>query len=320
MRQTFSYATPRTIDRAEDCYFYHKMNIPGVGDVGETWDLSSSIDNYLGQFEYGGKRVLDVGTASGYLTFEMEKRGAEVVSFDIANGSMLDLVPYVDIQDNMEEVRQRFHNLTERLKNAYWFAHQRVGSKARVYYGDVYDLPGKLGAFDVAVFGMILSHLRDPFQALYSASRLARETIIVTNQMWECADPFGTFIPSLENGESAVWWGPSRALVTRMLSILGFEVQSTTTSETQCIKKGREGVELCVSLVAKRVAGSVCLTGSAKPDRVANEYNTQSASWGWAGLAARWRTVLAGWRSKFKGSKNIANAADSVTRSHAHLT
>jgi SAM-dependent methyltransferase len=245
------------------------MNIPGVGEVGDTWDLRSSVDNYLGQFDYRGKRVLDVGAASGYLTFEMEKRGAEVVSFDIANGSMLDLVPYVDIQSNLEEVRQRFYSLTERLKNAYWFTHQRVGSKARAYYGDVYDLPGELGAFDVATFGMIMTHLRDPFQALYSASRLVRETIIVTNQMWESTDPLGTFIPSRENKESAVWWGPSRGLVTRMLSILGFEVKSTTTSKVQCIKQGRVGVEPCISLVAKRIAGSVCLTGSARPARVA---------------------------------------------------
>jgi predicted nicotinamide N-methyase len=38
------------------------------------------VDPYLGNFDFVGKRVLDVGAASGFLTFEMEKRGAEVVA------------------------------------------------------------------------------------------------------------------------------------------------------------------------------------------------------------------------------------------------
>src|SRR5262249_8341858 len=92
MNETFSYAVPRTIDNAGDCYFYHKINIPGVGEVGDSWDLRSTIDDYLGRFNFRGKRVLDVGTASGFLTFEMERRGAEVVSFEMADGAMWDIV------------------------------------------------------------------------------------------------------------------------------------------------------------------------------------------------------------------------------------
>jgi SAM-dependent methyltransferase len=264
MSQTFSYAAPLTVERKEDCFFYHKVHIPGVGDVGEQWDLRSSIEDYLGRFDFRGKRVLDVGTASGFMTFEMEKRGAEVVSFDMLDGAQWDVVPHVAFQNDLEKMRQRHSYMHQRLKNAYWFTHKRFGSKARVYYGDVYDLPGGLGTFDVAIFGMILGHLRDPFQALYSASRLVTGTIIVTNQMMETKEPFGAFIPSRENGERAAWWGLSRACITQMLGILGFEVKSTTTSMPLCLLPNRTQAERCVSLVAQRVAGSVCLTGSAK--------------------------------------------------------
>ncbi len=38
--------------------------------------LATTIDDYLGRFDFRGKRCLDIGTASGYLTFEMERRGA----------------------------------------------------------------------------------------------------------------------------------------------------------------------------------------------------------------------------------------------------
>ena len=189
MSQPFSYAAPLNVDRPEDCFFYHKIKLPGVGEVGEGWDLRSSIDAYLGKFDFRGKRVLDMGAASGFLTFEMEKRGAEVVSFDMADGTQWDIVPHYDVQSDMDSYRGRCIASHARLKNAYWFTHKCLGSKARVYYGDIYDLPGDLGEFDVAMFGMILGHLRDPFQALYSASRLVKDTIIITNQMMDTTQP-----------------------------------------------------------------------------------------------------------------------------------
>ena len=269
MSQDFSYAMPLQVDRVEDCNFYHKINIPGVGEVGDQWDLRASIDNYLGKFDFRGKRVLDVGTASGFLTFEMEKRGADVVSFDMIDGSQWDIVPHADIQKDLESIRATRATAMKRLKNSYWFTHKRVGSKARAYYGDLYDLPGALGTFDVAIFGMILSHLRDPFQALYSASRLVSDTIIVTNQMMDTAEATGNLIPSRANGKQSVWWGFSRGCLTQILDILGFQVKSTTTCKPVCQASGRVGPETCTSLVAKRVAGSVCLTGSARAPKMA---------------------------------------------------
>lgn len=265
----FSYVEPFVVERPDNCFFYHKTNIPGHGEVGEQWDLRACIDDYLGGFPFRGQRVLDVGTAAGFLTFEMEGRGAEVVSFDMIDGTQWDIVPHVSIQHKLETIRKNCVRDNERLKNAYWFTHRRVGSKARAFYGDIYDLPGALGEFNVAVFGMILSHLRDPFQALYSASRLVRDTIIVTNQMMDDVRPWGHFIPSAENGERMAWWGLSHGCITQMLRVLGFEVKKTTHSKPLCIVPGRTQPEPCVSLVAHRVAGSVCLRGSARPPRAA---------------------------------------------------
>ncbi len=82
--------------KVDECFFYHHMDLPGVGEVGKGWDLRETIDDYLGHFDFRGKRVLDVGTASGFLTFEMEKRGAEVVSFDMASRTQRQLVPFSD--------------------------------------------------------------------------------------------------------------------------------------------------------------------------------------------------------------------------------
>ena len=94
MSNAIPYAKPRHVERLQECEFYHCASFPGVGKVGNSWDLTDSIDDYLGQFDFRGKRVLDVGTASGYLTFSMEKRGADVVSFDMADGAQWDVVPF----------------------------------------------------------------------------------------------------------------------------------------------------------------------------------------------------------------------------------
>jgi 2-polyprenyl-3-methyl-5-hydroxy-6-metoxy-1,4-benzoquinol methylase len=253
------YADPIEVDRVEDCFFYHRMTLPGVGEVGEQWDLRSTIDAYLGNVDFTGMRVLDVGTASGFLTFEMEKRGAEVVSFDMLDGAQFDVVPHYALQRQLTEVRLQSRRLVQQLKNGYWFAHQRLRSKAKVYYGSVYDLPASLGHFDVVVFGMILSHLRDPFQALYSASRLCTKTVIVTNQTMHNAGPIGRFMPSAENRLSTAWWAFSDGLLGQMLGILGFEVKSMTRCTAQCLVHGHSPQQECTAIVAHRMAGTACV-------------------------------------------------------------
>ena len=64
------YAQPRTVAGVSECDFYHVMDLPDVGTVGGEWDLRQTVHDYLGRFPFQGKRVLDVGAASGFLTFE----------------------------------------------------------------------------------------------------------------------------------------------------------------------------------------------------------------------------------------------------------
>ena len=45
------------------------MDLPVHGEVGGEWDLRKNVDKFLGKASLEGKRVLDVGTASGFLTF-----------------------------------------------------------------------------------------------------------------------------------------------------------------------------------------------------------------------------------------------------------
>jgi SAM-dependent methyltransferase len=256
MSTPFAWAEPREVFDLEQCRFYHSLDLPGLAVIRGRWDLRGVVDDYLGRFDFAGKRALDVGAASGYLSFEMERRGAEVVSFDLEDGRCGDFVPYAGLSPTVEEERDRLAALNEATKNAYWLAHRTLGSRARAYYGDVYDLPTGLGGFDVVFYGMILGHLRDPLGALHSGARLCRETMIVTNQMFEADEPVAVVMASRENPEPASWWGLSVEAVRRMLSIVGFEVVGLYESRPRCQLRGRSGEESCHSLVAKRVAGA----------------------------------------------------------------
>ena len=63
------YAEPRAVASLDECYFYHTMDVPGHGTIKGEWDLRGRVDDYLGNFDFSGKRVLDVGAASGILSF-----------------------------------------------------------------------------------------------------------------------------------------------------------------------------------------------------------------------------------------------------------
>lgn len=255
------YATPRKITSIDQCAFYHYMDIPGDGVVEGKWDLRGREYQYLGGVSFKGKRVLELGTASGFLCFYMESEGAEVVAHDIGENQEWDVVPFC--QYDCRELVQEFKEYTNRLKNAYWYAHKVYNSQAKVIYGSVYDIPEEIGAVDVGTFCSILLHLRDPFLALQSALRLVRETVIVTDlapkyalvslsspsrgsirrlaalvkryifhEHTDSAEhrvPYMEFLPNFRTlAHKDAWWSLSPEIIVNFLGVLGFEETRVT--------------------------------------------------------------------------------------------
>ena len=169
------FATPRKVEDVADCYFYHTMELPGRGVIeGRDWDLRGRVDEYLGNVDFAGQRVLEIGPASGFLTFEMEKRGADVISVEVTDEHGWDFVPYPDAR--LEEVFGPRRIVMQQLKNSYWFSHAALRSKAKVYYGDAYNLPATLGEFDIAVMGAVLLHCRDPLRIVEQCGKTSEDT------------------------------------------------------------------------------------------------------------------------------------------------
>ena len=167
-------------------------------------------------------------------------------------------MPHFKQQHDLGKIVNNRRRTLQRLKNSYWLAHRALQSSARVYYGNIYDLPDGLGRFDIVVFGMVLSHLRDPFQALYSGSRLSTTRLIVTNQTIKTEEPFACFMPEPDDKSLiTAWWGFSDGCITRMLGVLGFRVTHTVMSRPECLVRGREGHELCTAFVGERMSAGL---------------------------------------------------------------
>lgn len=86
-------ATPRSVTDISHCYFYHTIDLPTYGRQNGIWDLIGRFDNYIGNQNLENRTVLDIGTATGFLTFEAEKRGAVVTSFDVGSAEVLSYLP-----------------------------------------------------------------------------------------------------------------------------------------------------------------------------------------------------------------------------------
>jgi SAM-dependent methyltransferase len=226
------YSDPRVVDRLDDCYFYHSMDLPQHGFVAGPWDLRPGIERYLGNVEFRGKRVLDIGTASGFLAFWMERQGAEVIGFDLSEKYSRDLVPFGGGIDPEESASWSAH--VHKLNNSFWFTRALLGSKVQMVYGTVYDIPEAIGQVDIVTFGSILLHLRDPFLALQSALRITTETVIVADAFtsWDVIPltllrflkPMVVFVPNARKASPRdTWWSLPPQTIVEFLKVLGFQ-------------------------------------------------------------------------------------------------
>ena len=222
------YAQPWHVEHPSGCFFYHTLELPGFGLQEGGWDLRERFDDYIGGVDVRGQRVLDVGTAGGFLSFEAEKCGArEVVSFDLDDAKRQDLLPFADgdYVKNYERWRNKQTDVFATWKRGYWLSHRLLKSRCKAFYGDIYDLPAEqLGSFDVVILGAVLEHLVDPLSAINSVSRLATKTIVINTDYADHPAPLAFFKGRADlPGADYIFWTYTIALYDEYMKILGFE-------------------------------------------------------------------------------------------------
>ena len=226
---------PRFVDRLEDCFFYHTMELPGFGEVRGHWDLRGRFREYIGGVSLDGKSVIDIGAATGFLSFAAEKSGAtRVLSFDIDDPRQQAFLPFKNNLYSRDRARwaEQYGAEIEQWKNAYWLCHRLLDSKAEVYYGNIYELPRELSQFDVAIVGAVLEHLSDQITALASIARLTKEKIIIVSPVLRTEERIARFEGLADHPENDfTWWTYSEGVYREVLKMLGFSIAAITQAE-----------------------------------------------------------------------------------------
>ena len=221
-------AAERAEVRPEDCEWYHTSVLRSGEVMPGAWDLRGRRTAYLGATPFAGGRVLELGPASGYLSFHMEKQGAEVVGFEAGFDVPVDLIPFEgrDIRGEKAIIMET----VDRVHSSWWLMHREHGSAAKLVHGSIYDLPRDIGQFDIAVFGAILLHLRDPWTAISEAARRTRERVIVTDVLEPDMEPTANVMRFAPGSHEAItnWWSISPGAVIAMLTRLGFGATTLT--------------------------------------------------------------------------------------------
>ncbi|MDQ3571552.1 MAG: methyltransferase domain-containing protein [Actinomycetota bacterium] len=208
---------------AEHPFWYHTLEIePGVVTPG-WFDLRPIVDG-LPWPDVRGKRCLDVGPYDGFLSFELERRGAaEVVAADIASPFDWDWAIAKRKQGPEALLAQAGPNPGAGFE----LAKRLIGSTAERIEVSAYDLtPERVGCFDVVVCGSLMLHLKDPIRALEAIHSVCNGHFMSS----ETIDPLLSVIvrqtPSARQvgGANCQWWIPNVAGHRRMLEAASFEI------------------------------------------------------------------------------------------------
>lgn len=193
---------------AAESYWFHRIELPD-GSVTPGWnDPKTEKLPYFGlPDELHGMRVLDIGHAEGFFSFEAERRGAaEVIGIE-----------------NYPPMMRKFNTCRAALD-----------SRAQSFRASVYDLkPETFGTFDVVFFFGVLYHLRHPLLALEKIRDVCTGTLLM--QTATCANngeapmaefhPFGIKSGPVDNPshDPTCFWFPNPACCAAMLEHVGFK-------------------------------------------------------------------------------------------------
>ena len=190
-------------------YWFQKLELfPGYFSPGWSDPAEEKLPYFGLPDDLTGMRVLDIGCAEGFFSFEAERRGArEVIGIDSFSDSV-----------------RRF-NIVKGARQ----------SNATAFLMNVYDLePSRLGTFDLVLFYGVLYHLKHPQHALERIRSVCTGTLLLQTHTLDdpavhdtpCARFYPHGMPSGAEGEHfdlTVFWLLNEMCCLALLDHLGFE-------------------------------------------------------------------------------------------------
>ena len=192
--------TRRQAARLSRLGWYHTIELPDGGVIEGLQSLEQQRKR-LRQFpipeDLTGKRVLDVGAWDGWFSFEMERRGAEVLAVDSTKNTRL-----------LE-------------------ARQLLGSRIEYHIADICRLTAKdIGTFDIVLFLGVLYHVKHPLVALENVCGLCRDMACIESFVTDTdphAAPLMEFYETNElRGQLDNWVGPNLSCLLAFCRTAGF--------------------------------------------------------------------------------------------------
>jgi tRNA (mo5U34)-methyltransferase len=190
----------RQVERLSKLGWYHSMELPD-GTVIQGHQSLEQQRRRVEQFhipqDLHGKRVLDIGAWDGWFSFEMERRGAQVLAVDSAKNTRL-----------LE------------AKNI-------LGSKIDYHIADICRLTYRdVGTFDIVLFLGVLYHVKHPVLALENVCGMTRDFACIESFI---SDPDPASLPVMEyyettelRGQLDNWVGPNVACLKAFCRTAGF--------------------------------------------------------------------------------------------------
>lgn len=205
----------------EDCSFYHSFDLPDSEIIGQ-WDLRTSADRYLGGVPLNQRSVLEIGPASGYLSFFMEDKGAAVTCIEPPMNYLWDTVPFAG--HDLAAWRREFSIEIQRVRNSFWYMHHEKCSQVRLIETNPYAIPEEIGQFDIGLLASVLLHCRNPFDLIENTARRVKNTMVIT-EIWNPTlgeGPVCMLAPHQGAKQLHTWWHFTPQFFISALGILGF--------------------------------------------------------------------------------------------------
>jgi len=215
----------------EGVHFYHAFDLSNGLHVPGDWDISHDVSRYRLP-DLRGKRVLDIGPASGWFSFYFEKLGADVTVVETRGYGDFDV--YGEDRYTGAQGRPADRTIDGRdiwfgpVSGSFWAMHDMLNSKVKFVNGRIYEVGPDLlpEPFDLVFVGALLPHLRDPIGALRAARTVCKPDglCIATATTWPAQDenPDPVQMLPYTSIDKISWWLPNKAAYSHWFRAAGY--------------------------------------------------------------------------------------------------
>ncbi len=216
------------LEIAKGKHFYHSFDLSNGVKIGGDWSIQTDIAGY--QFpDMRGKRVLDLGPASGWFSFYLESLGADVTVLESRGYGDFDVYG-VDRYTPPDRAPDRVvagKSIWDGPHSpSFWAMHQILGSQVKFVNGKFYDAPELFAEpFDVVLACNILQHVRDPIGVLRAAHSVCRGVCVAVHQTWVDHDdsPWPCAQYPFFHVDRVSWAQPNKVLFEHWFKAAGFQ-------------------------------------------------------------------------------------------------